>query len=632
MIAFAEAFRPFATQFTEFTGMEFDARFVSVPATLLLGVLVITKGASLGVKALWGVTAILAVSLTLFSLGHQTEEAQLLGAELFATVEDPDAFMIVFAIVFPAFTGMTAGVGLSGDLANPRKSIPLGVMSATVVGMFVYVWVTYKLASSATPLELANDQLIMQQIAVWGPIILIGLAGATISSAIGSILVAPRTMQALAMDRVTPLPRLNRFVGAGVGENNEPRNATLVTLVIALATVSLGNVDAVARVISMFFMVTYGALCSISALEHFAARPSYRPSFRSKWYISLLGAVTAFLLMFQIDPLYAILAILVMIGLYYSIRATRGGDDIAAIFQGVLTQITRFSQIKLQAGAMKQPSDWRPSVIMVNERSFERSAPIQFFGWLTHRYGVGTYMHLIRGQLDKTTYAESRTDLERLIRMMHANRRAIYVDTLVSPSMRSALAQALQLPGVSGIENNCIILEFSGGDDADLLKQVHEGVSLATATRVNSLVLRHGEHFFGARSSIHVWLTWHDYRNANLMILLAYILLGHPEWREAEVSIYAAFPKSDVVERSRQLHEMILSGRLPISTKNLRVIPTDADVDFDELVARSSSDADLVIFGFTEERSTEKGDALFRRHPDLKDVLFVSAVQQILIE
>jgi amino acid transporter len=246
MIAFAEAFRPFATQFTEFTGMEFDARFVSVPATLLLGVLVITKGASLGVKALWGVTAILAVSLTMFSLGHQTEEAQLLGAELFATVEDPDAFMIVFAIVFPAFTGMTAGVGLSGDLANPRKSIPLGVMSATVVGMFVYVWVTYKLASSATPLELANDQLIMQQIAVWGPIILIGLAGATISSAIGSILVAPRTMQALAMDRVTPLPRLNRFVGAGVGENNEPRNATLVTLVIALATVSLGNVDAVA--------------------------------------------------------------------------------------------------------------------------------------------------------------------------------------------------------------------------------------------------------------------------------------------------------------------------------------------------------------------------------------------------
>jgi hypothetical protein len=348
--------------------------------------------------------------------------------------------------------------------------------------------------------------------------------------------------------------------------------------------------------------------------------------------VSLFGAVTAFLLMFQIDPLYAIVAILVMIGLYYSIKSTRGSDDIAAIFQGVLTQITRFSQIKLQAGAAHQQNDWRPSVIMVNERSFERSAPIQFFAWLTHRYGVGTYMHLIRGQLDKSTYAESRTDLDRLIRMMHANRRAIYVDTLVSPSMRSALAQALQLPGVSGLENNCIILEFAAGDDADVLKQVHEGVSLATATRVNSLVLRHGDHFFGAHSSVHVWLTWHDYRNANLMILLAYILLGHPEWSEAEVMIYAAFPKADVVARSEQLHEMILSGRLPISTKNLRVIPTDADVDFDELVARSSADADLVIFGFTEERSLAKGDALFRRHPDLKDVLFVSAVQQILIE
>ncbi|HEX5041580.1 MAG TPA: amino acid permease [Candidatus Polarisedimenticolaceae bacterium] len=634
MIAFAEAFQPLAGELTRLTGIAFDPRMVSLPGTVLLAALVLTRGASMGVKALWAVVSVLALSLIAFSLGHPTASAVAEGASFLGTVEGADPFMLVFAIVFPAFTGMTAGVGFSGDLANPRRSLPLGVLSATVLGMLIYVWIAYKLAASATPAELAAEQLVMQRIALWGPIIPIGLACATLSSAIGSILIAPRTLQALAVDGIFPLPGLNRSVARGVGDGNEPRNATLVTSAIALVTVALGNVDLVARIISMFFMVTYGALCSISALEHFAARPSYRPSFRSKWYISLLGAVVSFMLMFQIDPFFALLAITVMTGLYLAIRRRhRGARDLAAIFQGVMTQATRYSQIRLQGSAMVQgASDWRPSVIMVNGRTFERSAPIQFFGWLTHRYGVGTYMHFIQGGLSKETYRESRTHLDRLIRMMQAQRHAIYVDTLISPSLRSALAQALQLPGISGLENNCILFEFAPGDDDSVLEEAREGIALATATRVNSLVLRHGENFFGARRTVHVWLTWHDYRNANLMALLAYVLLGHPDWRAAEVRIFAAYPRPQVDERQRQLEEMIVAGRLPISPKNLRVIATDADVDFDALVERSSRDADLVILGFTEERLSEKGVKLFRRHPALKDVLFVLAEQQVLIE
>jgi amino acid transporter len=131
-----------------------------------------------------------------------------------------------------------------------------------------------KLASSATPQMLAEDYLIMSRIALWGPIIFVGLAAATLSSAIGSILVGPRTLQALGGDRIVPMERANGFIAAGTGSANEPRNATLVTSVIAIVFVLLGNVDLVARVVSMFFMVTYGALCAISFLEHFAARPS----------------------------------------------------------------------------------------------------------------------------------------------------------------------------------------------------------------------------------------------------------------------------------------------------------------------------------------------------------------------
>ncbi len=633
MIAFAEAFRPLTPWIESYTGLAFDPRMVSLPSTVLLAVLVLTKGANLGVRALWVVAGVLGVSLVLFFVGSAPPEVRPDHLELFARVGDADPFMLVFAIVFPAFTGMTAGVGLSGDLANPRKSIPLGILSATLVGMVVYVVVVLKLAGSATPETLAGDQLVMARIALWGPIIPIGLACATISSAIGSILVAPRTLQALAGDRVVPFKPVNRFLSLGVGEANDPRNATLVTSLLALVTVAGGSVDFVARIISMFFMVTYGALCAISFLEHFAARPSYRPSFRSKWYLSLVGALMCLFLMFQMDPLYALVAIVIMVVIYRGVRAARGGsDDLAALFQGAMTQSTRYSQIKLQKSASESRGDeWRPSVIAINGRTFSRAAPLQFLTWLCHRYGFGTYLHYIPGHLTGETFRQSRAVLKRLIALTHARQSPIYVDTIVSPSMRSALAQTLQVPGISGMENNSILFELSKNDDGGVLEELHDGCKLASSTQMNLLVLRHGEHFFGTRSNLHIWITWHDYHNANLMILLSYILLGHPEWRKSEIRIFAAFPHAGVEAQREKLNDMIESGRLPITGKNLRIIPTDDRVDFDRLVASRSSDADLVIFGFTAERLKEKGPELFRRHPDLNDVLFVFAQQKILI-
>jgi amino acid transporter len=631
LIAFAEAFSPVATWIQNAWGIGWNPRIISLPATVGLAALMLTRGANIGVRALWVVVGILALSLVVFFLGSPVEGTPVESVSLFSGLESPDAFFLVFAIVFPAFTGMTAGVGLSGDLANPRRSIPLGVISATLTGMVVYFLVVTKLALSAPPEALAGDQLIMSRIALWGPIIPMGLAAATLSSAIGSILVAPRTLQALGSDGILPFRKLNPLVAEGVGEANEPRNATLITAVLAFVTVALGNVDLVARIVSMFFMVTYGALCAISFLEHFAARPSYRPSFRSKWYLSFWGAVLCLLLMFQMDPVYAALAIVVMALLYRTIRATRREevDDLAAIFHGVMTQLTRYLQIRLQK---TPPRDWRPSVIMITSRTFDRFSPLRMLSWLCHRYGFGTYLHFIQGMLNRENIQESRKILSRLIEGIEETDSAIYVDTIISPSMASALAQSLQVPGVSGMENNTILFEFSRHDGPEVLDEVLRGCALASAPRMNRLILRHGDHFFGNRKSIHLWLTWHDYRNANLMILLAYVLLGHPDWEGAEISIKAAFPFNEVGERTAHLNQMISEGRLPIAAKNLQVIPTDDRVDFNALVENRSSNADLVILGFTEQRLLDKGEDLLLRHPSLQDVLFVSAEETIFIE
>jgi solute carrier family 12 (sodium/potassium/chloride transporter), member 2 len=280
-IAFAESFRGLAPWFQGATGIAFDPRFISLPLCAGLILLMLKRGAELGVAALYVVVAVVAASLVAFFLGHPVG-GQSQGLHLADTVSRPDGFFVVFAICFPAFSGMTAGVGLSGDLKNPSRSIPLGTILGTGVGLIIYLAVVVKMSMSATPEQLAGRELVMSDIAVWGPLIPIGLACATLSSAIGSCLVAPRMLQAIARDRCVPLGAANAMLARGAGPANEPRNATLVTGALALAVVAMGELDFVARLISMFFMVTYGALCAISFLEHFAASPSYRPTFRSR--------------------------------------------------------------------------------------------------------------------------------------------------------------------------------------------------------------------------------------------------------------------------------------------------------------------------------------------------------------
>jgi amino acid transporter len=632
LIALAEAFS-FLAPYVE-TVIPWDPRLISVPALAGLLALMFTKGADLGVLVLYVVVAILGVSLVAFFAGGPVDGFDP-GSGIVGAIQNADPFIVVFAICFPAFTGMTAGVGLSGDLANPRKSIPRGTLGATLVGMLVYVAITWKLAASAPPQLLATDQLVMGKIAVFGPfLITAGLIAATLSSAIGSMLVAPRTLQALGTDRGIPLPGINGWLSRGVGSVNEPRNATIVTGVVAAVVVLAGNVNIVARLISMFFMITYGSLCAISFLEHFAARPGYRPSFRSRWYISLFGAVMSFLLMFQMDPLFAIVSIVTMTALYAIIaRRTEDGNDLAAIFEGVMTQLNRNFHLRLQRRSpATEVDEWRPSIITVNQYTFERQAPLAMMRWICQRQGFGTYLHFIPGVLNRESFLESERVRKRLIKLAKEQDSPVYMDTVVSPSMTSALAQSLQLPGISGLPNNTVLFEISVHDDKKAREDIVDACLFAASTHMTLMVLRHGDHFFGDRRSIHIWLTWNDAANANLMILLGYILVGHAEWAHAKIKVFVALPPEDMNEQKARLDSFGAEGRLPVSGKNIEYLAMNSQKDFRSRVAERSRDADLTIFGFELAGLKERRSEVFENHPDLREVLFLRAPTAIKID
>ncbi|MFH2202313.1 MAG: amino acid permease [Elusimicrobiota bacterium] len=632
LLAFAEAFHPV---FRWFNGLELlpfavtDPRIVSVPAMAVLIFVMLKRGADVGVRLLWVVAGILALSLVAFFLGGGTGNAT---GNLMDTVAAPHSFNKVFAICFPAFTGMTAGVGLSGDLRNPRRSIPVGTLAATLVGMLAYVAIVIKLWLSASPQELAADPLIMGKIAVWEPIILMGLAAATLSSALGSILVAPRTLQALGNDQILPSSRINALLAAGRGNVNEPFNATVVSGALAATMVILGDIDMVAQIISMFFMVTYGALCGISFLEHFAANPSYRPTFRTRWYLSLAGLIMCVLMMFQMSPLYAILAIAVMHAIYFWLRVTHAKErDLTAIIQGVMFQLTRHLHVSVQKQyASTHAKDWRPSVIMISDETFDRNEAFDLLRWLSHRYGFSTLVHYIPGKLSEETTHESRRTMAKLIKMTEGSRASVFVDTVVSPNFETALAQMTQMVGISGLENNSVLFEFAAGN-AEKIERIVGGCRLVAGLEMNLLVLRSSGHRFGFRNRLHVWLTEEDEVNANLLILLAFIISGHPSWDDAEITVFASFQAAELEKQRERLVEKITSGRLPISKNRLRFYPFTDEERLDDQIIRYSGQADLVLRGFCKDDLQENKEQIFTSLPGVRDILFVHCARGIEI-
>ena len=578
----------------------------------------------MGMKALYIVVALLFTSLLFFFLG--SSNGPNLPLELNAQIENPDNFFFVFTIIFPAFTGLVAGLGLSGDLKEPSKSIPRGTLWATMGGFVVYLLVSYKLAISATPDELASDQLIMEKIALWGPIIPIGLAAASLSSALGSIMVAPRTLQAMGYDDVFPGQGLNRWLSRGKAKDNDPTNAGVISIVIGFAFVAFGDIDFVAQIIAMFFMVTYGVICLISLLEHFAADPSYRPTFKSRWYISLIGAVTSFWLMFKMNAPYAILSLLVMGGIYLMVSSYKKKEKgLVNLFRGVIFQTSRQLQILAQRADREDLDEhWRPFTICVSQDTFMRRSAFDMLRWISLKYGFGTYIHYIKGFLTEKTNQESREILNKLIHLAAGSKNRVYLDTIISPSYTSAIAQVIQLSGISGKGNNMILFEFSQGSP-DALSEALNTHDILYATGFDLCVLSTSYKGFGYKKQIHIWITPADNDNANLMILLGYIILGHPEWKEGIIKIFALYRPEEINRRREELKELIREGRLPISLGNIILISAEKEKGTREAIGEISVDADLTIVGFRHEQLKTEGHKLFTGYDKLGNVLFVSA-------
>lgn len=335
-----------------------DPRYVGF-ATLTLLAVVSSLSADIALKSQYFIMGAIAFSLVSFFMGSPPASLSPVAP---GDVPASLGFWPVFAVFFPAVTGILSGVGMSGDLKNPARSIPLGTIAAVLTGFAVYMAIPIFLSGYVTDSAvLKTDSMIFTKCAKWAFPILLGVWAATLSSAVGSFLCAPRVFQALARDRILP-----GLFARGWGKTDDPRFGSFCCFALAAVCLWFGDINAIAPVLTMFNLSTYALLNLSAALESAMGNPSWRPTFKVKPSFSFLGFVMCVVAMFMISPGWTFVALGCEMFIFWIVKRralnARWGD----MRTGLWVSLARVAMFKLD-GIKSDLRNWRPDVLAFTE-------------------------------------------------------------------------------------------------------------------------------------------------------------------------------------------------------------------------------------------------------------------------
>lgn len=332
-------------------------------------------------------------------------------------------------------------------------------------------------------------------------------------------------------------------------------------------------------------------------------------------------------LMFSMNFMYALIASGIMTALYVWINSTNKDEKgLEAIFEGVIFQTSRKLQVFLQQkNSTEHQEMWRPSMICVSRNSFNKLDTLDLSRWIAHKYGFCTYVHLVDGELSRETHELAEKEMQKLLQLENAQNSNVYLDTIISSSYSTALKEAVQFPSISGKSNNVVLFEYDH-DDSNSIAEIEANIPLVKSIDMDVCVLRTSGKGFGYKKEINIWITSQDFRNGNLMILLGYIILGHSEWKKAQIKIFAVLQEENMQELKSKLYHLIRTGRLPISRNNINIVTNSGKIDLKALINEKSADADLSFVGFNDADLEQ--NSIFTNYPNMGNMIFVNSVSK----
>ncbi len=530
-------------------------------------------------------------------------------------------FWAVFAVFFPAVTGIMAGVNMSGDLKNAKKSIPKGTFAAIAVGFVIYMILPIILDARVDEANLISDPLIMRKISFWGDAILIGVWGATLSSAVGSILGAPRVLQALAKDGV--LPKIFSAFGKGSGSEDTPRLGTIFTLAIVLIVVWIGDLNVIAPVLTMFFLTTYGVLNIAAGTERFLGSPSFRPTFKVHWIYSILGAIACIAVMFLINLLASLVAFLFVAIILIWLKRRQLESVWGNVGRGVRMAVIRSNLLKLSEDL--EPKNWRPNPIVLAGSPAKRWHLIEFANTFTHRQGILSVASVVT---DDSVDAKHLSRIKNNIRSYLAKAGIEgLVKVIASKDPFKGVSALVESYGLGVLQPNTVIVgeSFNPEMRRDFCKMIQQFYQLQR----NILILHKGckEETFGDKKRIDLW--WSGLKgNGGLMMILSYLMNSSLDWRQAEIQVKIVVGDEKGVDKTRanmvELLEDIRINAVP------DIIPAKGR-SFDTILKESSMDADLIFLGLAkpDENFESYFESIQERIKDLPTTVLALAAQDV---
>ena len=597
---------------------QLDLTLVATVVTIFVAIVAMTS-AQAAIKAQYVIMFAIVLSLLSLIFGSSVDNTSI---EMWgASNKNSEPFWTVFAVFFPAVTGIMAGVNMSGDLKTPKLSIPKGTFYAVGTGYAIYLGLIILLASRADAISLVEDPLIMRKIAYWGDSILLGIWGATLSSAVGSILGAPRVLQALARDKI--LPDWLKILGKGSGKGDIPRVGTLFTLVLALFAVWLGDLNMIAPILSMFFLTTYGMLNFSAGIERLVKSPSFRPTFKVHWSFSLLGAFGCIAVMFLINIIATVIAILVVLIIYLWLERGELKSVWGDMRRGIWMAVVR--EALMHIGTDFEPKTWRPNPIVLSGAPRKRWHLIEFANSITHNRGMLTVATIITEKMDPDRIARMEDHIQTFMK-----RRSLrtMVKVISADDPFEGAESLVENYGLGKLQPNTVILGDSKNsktreDYCGMIKSFYDmnrNVMLLRSRNADGPV-------FGKRKRIDLW--WGGFKgNGGLMMILAHLLQESLPWRNATVHLKIMVDDHTALDEVKtNLKKIIEEVRINALTDIIQ----SKGRTFQEVLKSSSKEADLVIMGLAkpDENFVSNYENIHEMTKDMPTTLFVLAGQDI---
>ena len=567
-------------------------------AVIIIGITAVSgRSASLALKL--QIPIMVAVGASLIALVIGAVAGGLQAPEMSPTYRTaPQGFWYVFAVFFPAVTGFTAGIGMSGDLKDPRRSIPRGTLLAVAIGTLIYLVIPIVLGFTArvSPEELAQPGIIWTKVAVLGAwLVFPGLWGAILSSAFGSVLGAPRVLQALASDGLAPgfLARLS--------PSGQPTIATWISGAIALGAVILGGLNAVAQFVTILFLTLYVTVNIAAAIEKLVGDPSYRPTINVPWFVSLLGSLGAIVMMFLINPWACVAAVIFEIALYSFLRRRALRKQWGDVWAGLWVAVARSALINLRTHS-GNPRNWRPHILLFAGDPVKRLNLVRLAAWFNQNRGVVTVCQLVVGDLK-----DRRHDAELMQNEMEKDLDeaglVAFADVDVVESFESGVIDVTQANGIAGLRSNTVMFGWPRRLER-LESQLRIMRAVCNAGKSTVIARVNGIPESGQQKRIDLW--WGGQQNnGDLMLLLAYLLSLNPEWQDARIVIRAiARSEEERKEQEAGLRALLPEIRINAETQII-VKPPERSVA--EVIQQTSQGAAVVFLGLMEpEPGTEE--------------------------